>query len=95
MNHNLLESPVLQHNRKTVLATSVVIKTLFEYSSFLPTSVCALRCHTAVCTVSWVEVFSGQSRQKSKFMGSWEVQYTSYYHFVDVIAKGKEASLVS
>lgn len=65
MNHNLLESYVLQHNRKTVLTTSIVIKTLFEYTSFLLTSACALRCHTAVCAVSWVELFSGQSRWNS------------------------------
>lgn len=55
MNHNLLGSDILQHNRKTVLTTSIVIKTLFEYRSFL---------------VSWVEVFSVQSREKSQFMGS-------------------------
>lgn len=55
MNHNLLGNYILQHNRKTVLTTSIVIKTLFEYRSFL---------------VSWVEVFSVQSREKSQFMGS-------------------------
>lgn len=53
-----LESDVLQNSRKTVLTTSIVIKT----------SACALRCHAAVCAVSWVELSSGQSRRKSQFL---------------------------
>lgn len=55
MNLNFLESDVLQNIRKTVLATSIGVKTLFEYTSFFLMLACALRCYTAVCTVSCVE----------------------------------------